>query len=60
MMALAVLLALCLSVVVYLVGIYNGLVGLREGVKVAWANIEVLLKQRHDELPKLIEPASAT
>ena len=55
MMALAVLLALCVSVVVYLVGIYNGLVGLREGVKVACANIEVLLKQRHDELPKLID-----
>ncbi len=55
MIALAVLLALCLCLAVYLVGIYNGLVGLREGVKVTWANIEVLLKQRHDELPKLIE-----
>jgi LemA protein len=50
-MTLAIAFALC----VYLVGIYNGLVGLREGVKVAWANIDVLLKQRHDELPKLIE-----
>ena len=27
----------------------------RENVKVAWANIDVLLKQRHDELPKLVE-----
>jgi len=43
------------AAVVYLVGVYNGLVGLRESVKVAWANIDVLLKQRHDELPKLID-----
>jgi LemA protein len=52
---LVVILALSLALVVYLVGIYNGLVGLRENVKVAWANIDVLLKQRHDELPKLVE-----
>jgi LemA protein len=52
---LVVLLALCIALIVYLVGIYNGLVGLRENVKVAWANIDVLLKQRHDELPKLVE-----
>jgi LemA protein len=50
-----VVLALLVAAVVYLVGIYNGLVGLRENVKVAWANIDVLLKQRHDELPKLVE-----
>jgi LemA protein len=52
---LIVTLALIVALLVYLVGIYNGLVGLRENVKVAWANIDVLLKQRHDELPKLIE-----
>ena len=39
----------------YLTGIYNGLVSLRENIKVSWANIDVLLKQRHDELPKLVE-----
>ena len=55
MIGLVVILALSLALVVYLVGIYNGLVGLRENVKVAWANIDVLLKQRHDELPKLVE-----
>src|SRR5260370_37134680 len=52
---LVVILALSLALIVYLVGIYNGLVSLRENVKVAWANIDVLLKQRHDELPKLVE-----
>src|SRR5262249_727975 len=52
---LIILLAIALVLVVYLVGIYNSLVGVRERVKQAWANIDVLLKQRHDELPKLIE-----
>lgn len=55
MVVLIVLLALVAVVVVYFVGIYNSLVALRERVKQAWANIDVLLKQRHDELPKLIE-----
>jgi LemA protein len=52
---LGLTLALIAALIVYFVGIYNGLVGLRENIKVAWANIDVLLKQRHDELPKLIE-----
>jgi LemA protein len=39
----------------YAVGIYNGLVRVKHAVDKAWANIDVLLKQRHDELPKLIE-----
>jgi len=52
---LVVILAVGLVLAVYFVGIYNGLVSLRENAKVAWANIDVLLKQRHDELPKLVE-----
>ena len=52
---LVVILALSAGLIVYFVGIYNGLVNLRENIKVAWANIDVLLKQRHDELPKLVE-----
>jgi LemA protein len=55
MIPLIVLVALAAVLIVYSVGIYNSLVSLREGVKQAWANIDVLLKQRHDELPKLIE-----
>ncbi|WP_252272861.1 LemA family protein [Pseudomonas subflava] len=35
--------------------LYNGLVRLKHGVTKAWSNIDVLLKQRHDELPKLVE-----
>jgi len=34
--------------------IYNGLVALKNNVGKTWANIDVLLKQRHDELPKLV------
>lgn len=48
-----------LGLVVVLIGygimIYNNLVSLKHGVTQAWANIDVLLKQRHDELPKLID-----
>lgn len=50
-----VVLGLAVAVLVYFVGLYNGLVRLKHGVAKAWANIDVLLKQRHDELPKLVE-----
>ena len=39
----------------YGVTLYNNLVALKHRVAQAWANIDVLLKQRHDELPKLVE-----
>lgn len=39
---------------VYVVMLYNGLVQLKHNVAKAWANIDVALKQRHDELPKLV------
>ena len=50
-----ILLALLLVVVFYAIFIYNNLVSLKHGVSKAWSNIDVLLKQRHDELPKLVE-----
>ena len=40
---------------VWAVMAYNGLVSLKHNVSKAFANIDVLLKQRHDELPKLVE-----
>jgi LemA protein len=54
-MGFIIFLAVLAVVAVYGVGIYNGLVKLREAVKQAWSNIDVLLVQRHDELPKLVE-----
>ncbi|MFN2309999.1 MAG: LemA family protein [Gammaproteobacteria bacterium] len=42
-------------VVLYGIVIYNNLVALKHNVAKSWSNIDVLLKQRHDELPKLVE-----
>jgi LemA protein len=39
----------------YGLSIYNGLVSLKNNIGRSWANIDVLLKQRHDELPKLVK-----
>jgi LemA protein len=44
-----------IAVLLYGVMIYNNLVSLKHAVTKAWSNIDVLLKQRHDELPKLVE-----
>jgi len=52
---LTVLLAVALVLVVYGAMLYNGLVTVKNNVSRAWANIDVLLKQRHDELPRLVE-----
>ena len=50
-----VLLAVLAIALLYSVVIYNNLVRLKHNIAKAWANIDVLLKQRHDELPKLVE-----
>jgi len=55
MIAVLVLLFLVVVLFGYLIGIYNGLVRVRAAVQLAWSNIDVLLVQRHDELPKLVE-----
>lgn len=39
----------------YLISTYNHLVRIKHNVSKAWSNIDVLLKQRHDEIPKLVE-----
>lgn len=48
------LLAAIVGVGVYGILCFNRLVSLRHNLKAAWSNIDVLLKQRHDELPKLV------
>jgi LemA protein len=55
MLGMLIFLFLVLALIGYLIGIYNGLVRVRAAVKLAWSNIDVLLVQRHDELPKLVE-----
>jgi len=49
-----VIVGLIVVVLIYGVMIYNNLVRLKHDVTKAWSNIDVLLKQRHDELPKLV------
>jgi LemA protein len=55
MVTVIVLAFVGLALLGYLVGVYNGLVRVGASVKLAWSNIDVLLVQRHDELPKLVE-----
>ena len=49
------LLAIPVALVLWLVGIFNGLVQLRNRVKNAWSQIDVQLKRRHDLIPNLVE-----
>jgi LemA protein len=41
--------------VAYLAMLYNGLIALKNDIDKSWANIDILLKQRHDELTKLLD-----
>ncbi len=50
-----VFLAIVVALAGYFIVIYNNLVNLKHAVSKAWSNIDVLLKQRHDEIPKLVE-----
>ena len=53
---IGILLVIGLIVLVaYVVGVYNMLVRLANNIDKAWSNIDVILKQRHDELPKLVQ-----
>ena len=47
--------AVIVGLVLYIISLYNHLVRLKHNVSKAWSNIDVLLKQRHDEIPKLVE-----
>ena len=55
MLPFLILLVLIVIVVAWVVGMYNGLVGLRNQVKEAWAQVDVQLKRRFDLIPNLIE-----
>jgi LemA protein len=52
---LGVMLLLLLGLVTYVIVIFNGFVALKNNISQDWSNIDVLLKQRYDELPKLIK-----
>lgn len=52
-------LAVLLLPVIFVIGLYNGLVQLRNRYKNAFAQIDVQLKRRHDLIPNLVETAKA-
>jgi len=54
-MSILIFLGIVAVLLFYGIGLYNHLVNVKHAVAKAWANIDVLLKQRHDELPKLVE-----
>jgi LemA protein len=55
MLGLWIALGVIALLLVFFVVIYNGLVGLRNQVKNAWAQIDVQLKRRYDLIPNLVE-----
>jgi LemA protein len=44
-----------IGLIAYLVGTYNTFVRLFNNIDKSWSNTDVILKQRHDELPKLVD-----
>ncbi len=57
MIPLLIALGILVVLAVIVIGIYNGLVRLRNQVDTAWSQIDVQLKRRHDLIPNLVETA---
>jgi LemA protein len=53
-MPVLILLGIIVAVAIWVVGSYNGLVGLRNQVLNGWRQIDVQLKRRHDLIPNLV------
>ena len=54
MSGLWILIAVVVVVALWLVGVYNGLIKLRNRTQEAWSDIDVQLKRRHDLIPNLV------
>ena len=54
-MTFLIFLAVIAAIVMFLIGIYNSLINLRNRVKNAFAQIDVQLTRRHDLIPNLVE-----
>ena len=54
---LGIIVVAALAGIVYVIGVYNGLVSLRNRFKNAYAQIDVQLKRRYDLIPNLVETA---
>ena len=55
MWAVLIILAVVVILILFLVGVYNGMVRGRNRVDEAWSGIDVQLKRRHDLIPNLVE-----
>jgi LemA protein len=55
LITLGIFVVILLALIIYIVIIYNGFVALKNNIDQNWSNTDVLLKQRYDELPKLIK-----
>lgn len=57
MTALIIVAVVVVLLIIFIIGIYNALVRLRNQVDNAWSQIDVQLKRRHDLIPNLVETA---
>lgn len=55
MIILWIVLGIVVVFVLWLIAVYNGLIGLRNRTKEAWSDIDVQLKRRYDLIPNLVE-----
>jgi LemA protein len=56
-LVLVIVLAVIAVIALFVVGVYNALVRLRNQVDNSWSQIDVQLKRRHDLIPNLVETA---
>ncbi len=57
MTILIIVVAVLVLLILFVIGIYNALIRLRNQVNNAWSQIDVQLKRRHDLIPNLVETA---
>jgi len=60
LIGLWIVLGIIVLLLFFFIAIYNGLVGLRNQVKNAWAQIDVQLKRRYDLIPTWWKRSRAT
>jgi LemA protein len=59
MPALIVVAVIVVLLIIFVIGVYNSLIRLRNQVDNSWSQIDVQLKRRHDLIPILSRPPKA-